>query len=119
MSTQSTRILKTTATAIETWARVMAGLLALVTIYLLVAPVTMELSPKLPAATSAAQRAPYVDGVNQCKALLVRAHRHPTTRNEDRAVVFCSAHIRTQHQADRLYAWVYNGHNQWALALIG
>lgn len=102
------------ATAIEITARVLAGLLAVVTIALLTSSAPASAAPHTARHAVAA-----ADPVKVCEKALVAAHRAHSGQAEDRAVVICSKRVTTQAQADRLYAWAYQPGHEWVLDIIG
>jgi hypothetical protein len=112
--TNEEHIMARIATVIEITARVLAGLLAAVTIALLTSasPASAEPHTVRHAVTK-------VDPVKVCEKALVAAHRAHSGQAEDRAVVICSKRVVTRAQADRLYAWAYQPGHEWVLDIIG
>jgi hypothetical protein len=102
------------ATAIEITARVLAGLLAVVTVALLTSS-----APATAAPHTARHAVAAADPVKVCEKALVAAHQAHSGQAEDRAVVICSKRITTRAQADRLYSWAYQPGHEWVLDIIG
>jgi len=56
-------------------------------------------------ATSAQAQPHHVDPVKTCERYLKWADRKHTEARADRAVIVCGRTVRTERQAERLYAW--------------